>query len=180
MIRLIEMVKYRHIRPYTKIEMRRITDDYLRNNKYKEVMPDFLKDKDDVLTKLQKIDQLEFLSDKELSRLNNSKVSNMKATTKDPGHSMQTDSFNWKDIVSGIQSVPPRKFAPPLVVQDKKGNLFVIDGDDVLTTFVAIGSNIPVKKVKYNGEFNQESMTMYNKAHMNDMSPTAGSIGATW
>ena len=104
----------------------------------------------------------------------------MKATTKDPGHSMQTDSFNWKDIVSGIQSVPPRKFAPPLVVQDKKGNLFVIDGDDVLTTFIAIGSNIPVKKVKYNGEFNQESMTMYNKAHMNDMSPTAGSIGATW
>ena len=180
MIRLMEMVKYRHIRPYTKIEMRRITDDYLRNNKYKEVMADFLKDKDDVLTKLQKIDQLEFLSDKELSRLNNSKVPNMKATTKDPGHSMQTDSFNWKDIVSGIQSVPPRKFAPPLVVQDKKGNLFVIDGDDVLTTFVAIGSNIPVKKVKYNGEFNQESMTMYNKAHMNDMSPTAGSIGATW
>ena len=180
MIRLMEMVKYRHIRPYTKIEMRRITDDYLRNNKYKEVMPDFLKDKDDVLTKLQKIDQLEFLSDKELSRLNNSKVPNMKATTKDPGHSMQTDSFNWKDIVSGIQSVPPRKFAPPLVVQDKKRNLFVIDGDDVLTTFVAIGSNIPVKKVKYNGEFNQESMTMYNKAHMNDMSPTAGSIGATW
>ena len=180
MIRLMEMVKYRHIRPYTKIEMRRITDDYLRNNKYKEVMPDFLKDKDDVLTKLQKIDQLEFLSDKELSRLNNSKVPNMKATTKDPGHSMQTDSFNWKDIVSGIQSVPPRKFAPPLVVQDKKRNLFVIDGDDVLTTFVAIGSNIPVKKVKYNGEFNQESMIMYNKAHMNDMSPTAGSIGATW
>ena len=180
MIRLMEMVKYRHIRPYTKIEMRRITDDYLRNNKYKEVMPDFLKDKDDVLTKLQKIDQLEFLSDKELSRLNNSKVPNMKATTKDPGHSMQTDSFNWKDIVSGIQSVPPRKFAPPLVVQDKKGNLFVIDGDDVLTTFVAIGSNIPVKKVKYNGEFNQESLTMYKKAHMNYMSPTAGSIGATW
>ena len=180
MIRLIEMVKYRHIRPYTKIEMKRITDDYLRNNKYKEVMPDFLKDKDDVLTKLQKIDQLEFLSDKELSRLNNSKVSNMKATTKDPGHSMQTDSFNWKDIINGIQSVPPKKFAPPLVVQDKKGNLFVIDGDDVLTTFVSIGSNIPVKKVKYNGEFNQESMTMYNKAHMNDMSPTAGSIGATW
>ena len=180
MIRLMEMVKYRHIRPYTKIEMRRITDDYLRNNKYKEVMPDFLKDKDDVLTKLQKIDQLEFLSDKELSRLNNSKVPNMKATTKDPGHSMQTDSFNWKDIINGIQSVPPKKFAPPLVVQDKKGNLFVIDGDDVLTTFVAIGSNIPVKKVKYNGEFNQESMTMYNKAHMNDMSPTAGSIGATW
>ena len=177
MIRLMEMVKYRHIRPYTKIEMRRITDDYLRNNKYKEVMPDFLKDKDDVLTKLQKIDQLEFLSDKELSRLNNSKVPNMKATTKDPGHSMQTDSFNWKDIVSGIQSVPPRKFAPPLVVQDKKGNLFVIDGDDVLTTFIAIGSNIPVKKVKYNGEFNQESMMMYNKAHMNDMSPAAGSIG---
>ena len=180
MIRLMEMVKYRHIRPYTKIEMRRITDDYLRNNKYKEVMPDFLKDKDDVLTKLQKIDQLEFLSDDELSKLNNSKVANMKATTKDPGHSMQTDSFNWKYIVSGIQSVPPRKFAPPLVVQDKKGNLFVIDGDDVLTTFVAIGSNIPVKKVKYNGEFNQESMTMYNKAHMNDMSPAAGSIGATW
>ena len=69
MIRLMEMVKYRHIRPYTKIEMRRITDDYLRNNKYKEVMPDFLKDKDDVLTKLQKIDQLEFLSDDELAKL---------------------------------------------------------------------------------------------------------------
>ena len=180
MIRLMEMVKYRHIRPYTKIEMNRITDDYLRNNKYKEVMPDFLKDKDDVLTKLQKIDQLEFLSDDELAKLNNSKVANMKATTKDPGDSMKTDSFNWKDIVDGIKSVPPRKFAPPLVVQDKKGNLFILDGDDVLTTFVAIGSNIPVKKVKYNGEFNQESMTMYNKAHMNDMSPTAGSIGATW
>ena len=61
-----------------------------------------------------------------------------------------------------------------------KGNLFIIDGDDVLTTFIAIGSNIPVKKVKYSGEFNQESMMTYNKAHMNDMSPAAGSIGATW
>ncbi len=180
MIRLMEMVKYRHIRPFTKVEMNQITDDYLRNNKFKEVMPNFLKDKDDVLTKLQKIDQLEFLSDKELLRLNNSKVPNMKSTGKDPSDSMKTDSFNWKDIVSGIQSVPPKKFTPPLVVQDKKGNLFIIDGDDVLTTFVAIGSNIPVKKVKYSGEFNKESMTMYNKAHMNDMSPAAGSLGVTW
>ena len=125
MIRLMEMVKYRHIRPYTKVEMKQITDDYLRNNKFKEVMPNFLKDKDDVLNKLQQLDKLEFLSDDELSKLNNSKVANMKATTKDPGDSMKTDSFNWKDIVSGIQSVPPKKFTPPLVVQDKKGNLFI-------------------------------------------------------
>jgi hypothetical protein len=104
----------------------------------------------------------------------------MKSSGKEPGNSMQTDSFNWKDIVNGIQSIPPKKFTPPLVVQDKKGNLFIIDGDDVLTTFIAIGSNLPVKKVKYSGEFNQESMTTYNKAHMNDMSPAAGSIGATW
>ena len=27
------------------------------------------------------------------------------------------------------------------------------------------------------GKFNKESMMMYNKAHMNDMSPAAGSIG---
>ena len=84
MIRLMEMVKYRHIRPYTKIEMNRITDDYLRNNKYKEVMPDFLKDKDDVLTKLQKIDQLEFLSDDELSKLNNSKVAKYESNNQRP------------------------------------------------------------------------------------------------
>ena len=180
MIKLMEMVKYRHIRPYTKVEMKQITDDYLRNNKFKEVMPNFLKDKDDVLNKLQQLDKLEYLSDDELMRLNNSKVPNMKSSGKEPGNSMQTDSFNWKDIVSGIQSIPPKKFTPPLVVQDKKGNLFIIDGDDVLTTFVAIGSNIPVKKVKYNGEFNQESMTTYNKSHMNDMSPAAGSLGATW
>ena len=180
MIKLMEMVKYRHIRPYTKVEMNRITDDYLQNNKFKEVMPNFLKDKDDVLNKLQQLDKLEYLSDDELMKLNNSKVPNMKSNGKEPGNSMQTDSFNWKDIVNGIQSVPPKKFTPPLVVQDKKGNLFVIDGDDVLTTFVAIGSNIPVKKVKYSGEFNQESMTMYNKAHMNDMSPAAGSIGQAY
>ena len=37
--------------------------------------------------------------------------------------------------------------------------------------------SLPVKKVKYGGEFNKESMMMYNKAHMNDMSPAAGSIG---
>jgi len=177
MIKLMEMVKYRHIRPFTKVEMNRITDDYLQNNKFKEVMPNFLKDKDDVLTKLQKIDQLEYLSSKELSRLNNSKVSSMKASGKEPGDSMKTDSFNWKDIINGIQSIPPKKFTPPVVVEDKKGNLFIIDGDDVLTTFVAIGSNLPVKKVKYGGEFNQESMMVYNKAHMNDMSPAAGSIG---
>jgi len=177
MIKLMEMVKYRHIRPYTKVEMSRITDDYLQNNKFKEVMPNFLKDKDDVLNKLQQLDKLEYLSDDELMKLNNSKVPNMKSSGKEPGHSMQTDSFNWKDIVNGIQSIPPKKFTPPLVVQDKKGNLFIIDGDDVFTTFVAIGSNIPVKKVKYSGEFNQESMTMYNKSHMNDMSPAAGSIG---
>ena len=74
MIRLTEIVKYRHIRPFTKVEMNQIADDYLRNNKFKEVMPNFSKDKDDVLTKLQKIDQLEYLSNKELSMLNNSKV----------------------------------------------------------------------------------------------------------
>ena len=176
----MEMVKYRHIRPFTKVEMNRITDDYLQNNKFKEVMPNFLKDKDDVLTKLQKIDQLEYLSSKELSRLNNSKVSSMKASGKEPGDSMKTDSFNWKDIINGIQSIPPKKFTPPVVVEDKKGNLFIIDGDDVLTTFVAIGSNLPVKKLSYGGEFNKESMTTYNKSHMNDMTPAAGSIGATW
>ena len=143
--------------------MNQIVDDYLRNNKFKEVMPNFSKDKDDVLTKLQKIDQLEYLSDKELMRLNNSKVPNMKSSDKEDSDSMKTDSFNWRDIVDGIKSVPPKKF--------------IIDGDDVLTTFVSIGINLPVKKVKYGGEFNKESMMMYNKAHMNDMSPAAGSIG---
>ena len=126
MIRLMEMVKYRHIRPYTKVEMNQIADDYLRNNKFKEVMPNFSKDKDDVLTKLQKIDQLEYLSDKELMRLNNSKVPNMKSSDKEDSDSMKTDSFNWRDIVDGIKSVPPKKFTPPVVVQDKKGRLFII------------------------------------------------------
>ena len=40
MIKLMEMVKYRHIRPYTKVEMNRMmTDEYLnklkKNNKFK-------------------------------------------------------------------------------------------------------------------------------------------------
>ena len=35
MIRLTEIVKYRHIRPFTKVEMNQIADDYLRNNKFK-------------------------------------------------------------------------------------------------------------------------------------------------
>ena len=72
MIKLMEMVKYRHIRPYTKVEMNRITDEYLNNNKYSDI------NKDDVLTKLQKIDQLEYLSEKELVRLNNSKIPSIK------------------------------------------------------------------------------------------------------
>ena len=38
MIKLMEMVKYRHIRPYTKVEMNQITDEYLNNNKFKEVI----------------------------------------------------------------------------------------------------------------------------------------------
>ena len=46
MIKLMEMVKYRHIRPFTKVEMNQITDEYLNNNKFKEVMPEFAKDKD--------------------------------------------------------------------------------------------------------------------------------------
>ena len=63
------------------------------------------------------------------------------------------------------------------MVEDKKGRLFVLDGDDKLTIFVALGSNLPVKKVSYGKEFNKETMEYYNKSHMNDMSPTAGSIG---
>jgi len=63
------------------------------------------------------------------------------------------------------------------VVEDKKGRLFVLDGDDKLTIFVALGGNLPVKKVSYGGEFNKEYMEYYNKSHMNDMSTTAGSIG---
>ena len=49
MIRLMEMVKYRHIRPFTKVEMNHITDEYLNNNKFKEVMPEFAKDKETIL-----------------------------------------------------------------------------------------------------------------------------------
>ena len=82
MIRLMEMVMYRHIRPFTKVEMNQIKDDYLRNNKFKDVMPNFVKDKDDVLNKLQQLDKLEYLSDDELLRLNNTKVPNMKSSGK--------------------------------------------------------------------------------------------------
>ena len=63
------------------------------------------------------------------------------------------------------------------MVEDKKGRLFVLDGDDKLTIFVALGSNLPVKKVNYSRKFNQEYMEYYNKAHMNDLSSFAGSIG---
>ena len=138
MIKLMEMVKYRHIRPYTKVEMNRITDEYLNNNKYKEVMPGFAKDKDDVLTKLQKLDQLEYLSEKELIRLNNSKIPSIKRSAKDVSHLIGQERFNYKEIYDGIKSVPPKKFTPPLVVKDKTGRLFMLDGDDKLTIFVAL------------------------------------------
>ena len=177
MIKLMEMVKYRHIRPYTKVEMNRITDEYLNNNKYKEVMPGFAKDKDDVLTKLQKLDQLEYLSEKELIRLNNSKIPSIKRSAKDVSHLIGQERFNYKEIYDGIKSVPPKKFTPPLVVKDKTGKLFMLDGDDKLTIFVALGGNLPVKKVSYGGEFNKETMGYYNKSHMNDLSSFAGSIG---
>ena len=177
MIRLMEMVKYRHIRPYTKVEMNHITDEYLNNNKYKEVMPEFAKDKDDVLTKLQKIDQLEYLSEKELSRLNNSKIPSMMSSGKDVSNLIGRELFNYKEIYDGIKSIPPKKFTPPVVVKDKTGKLFMLDGDDKLTIFVALGSNLPVKKVNYSKEFNQEHVEYYNKAHINDLSSHAGSIG---
>ena len=67
MIKLMEMVKYRHIRPFTKVEMNQITDEYLNNNKFKEVMPNFAKDKDDVLTKLQKINEANEMAMKYIS-----------------------------------------------------------------------------------------------------------------
>ena len=87
------------------------------------------------------------------------------------------EKFNYKEIYDGIKSTPPKKFTPPVVVEDKKGRLFVLDGDDKLTIFVALGNNLPVKKVRYSKEFNKESMMTYNKAHMNDLSSHAGSIG---
>jgi len=177
MIKLMEMVKYRHIRPYTKVEMNRITDEYLNNNKFKEVMPNFAKDKDDVLTKLQDINKLEYLSEKELVRLNNSKIPSIKKSAKDVSELIGQERFNYKEIYDGIKSIPPKKFTPPVVVEDKKGRLFVLDGDDKLTIFVALGSNLPVKKVNYSGEFNKENLGYYNKAHMNDLSSHAGSIG---
>ena len=96
MIKLMEMVKYRHIRPYTKVEMNRITDEYLNNNKFKEVMPNFAKDKDDVLTKLQDIDKLEYLSEKELSKLNNSKIPSIMSSGKDIAHLIGQEKFNYK------------------------------------------------------------------------------------
>ena len=155
MIKLMEMVKYRHIRPYTKVEMNQITDEYLNNNKFKEVMPNFAKDKDDVLTKLQDIDKLEYLSEKELSRLNNSKIPSMMGSGKDFSHLIGQEKFNYKEIYDGIKSIPPKKFTPPVVVKDKTGELFMLDGDDKLTIFVALGSNLPVKKVNYSRKFNQ-------------------------
>jgi hypothetical protein len=140
-------------------------------------MPTFAKDKDDVLTKLQDLDKLEYLSDKELLRLNNSKIPSMLSSGKDVSNLIGRELFNYKDIYDGIKSIPPKKFTPPIVVQDKKGRLFVLDGDDKLTIFVALGSNLPVKKVSYGGEFDKESVGYYNKAFTNDLSSQAGSIG---
>jgi hypothetical protein len=129
------------------------------------------------LTKLQDIDKLEYLSEKELSKLNNSKIPSIMSSGKDVAHLIGQERFNYKEIYDGIKSVPPKKFTPPLVVKDKTGKLFMLDGDDKLTIFVALGSNLPVKKVNYSRKFNQEYMEYYNKAHMNDLSSHAGSIG---
>ena len=130
------------------------------------------KDKDDVLTKLQDINKLEYLSEKELVRLNNSKIPSIKKSAKDVSELIGQERFNYKEIYDGIKSVPPKKFTPPLVVKDKTGKLFMLDGDDKLTIFVALGSNLPVKKVNYSRKFNQEYMEYYNKAHINDLSST--------
>ena len=50
-----------------------------------------------------------------------------------------------------------------MVKDINKYKLFMLDGDDKLTIFVALGSNLPVKKVNYSRKFNQEYMEYYNK-----------------
>jgi|TARA_R100000030_G_scaffold96168_1_gene84106 RNAse (barnase) inhibitor barstar len=150
---LFESLKnYKNFRPYTMDEIMDEVEEYHSNEYTKGKLPKMWKDKDDGISDI-KTSSHEFLSDSELKSLQNSDVNNIMNSDdklKTAINLSKKYKKNYKSILDGLKKKV--KFPPPLVVKDKKDSLYLLGGNTRLMLGIALGYNLPVKIIPWNGE----------------------------
>ena len=143
---------YKNFRPYTDDEIDDEVEEYHSNEYTKGKLPKMWKDKDDGISDIKTASH-EFLDDSELKSLQNSDVGDILSSENKLETAVKLSKKygkNYKSILDGLKKKV--KFPPPLVVKDKKESLYLLGGNTRLMIGVALGYNLPVKIITWNGE----------------------------
>jgi len=144
---LFESLKnYKSFRPYTHDEIEEEIDEYFRNDYTQSKLPKMWKDRDDGRSSI-KTAPYEFFDETELRSILNTDVG-LSDTHPDDRLEKAVEyakkyGKNYKRIIDGIKKKVP--FAPPIVIKDNKGTLYLLGGNTRLMLGVALGYNLPVK-----------------------------------
>ena len=139
-------------KPYSKEQAYDETGEYFENDGAYEAMPNLAKDEDDLAKKIMDAPE-EKLSDDDLRKLNNSDAGDVLDSENPMKHAkdkaIEYDK-SWDYITKNIKSGEPQE--APIVVRDKKGEMWLLAGNTRLMAQTGHGNKIPVKVIKYNGE----------------------------
>jgi hypothetical protein len=139
-------------KPYSKEQAYDETGEYFENDGAYNAMPDLAEDEDDLAKKIMDARE-EKLSDDDLRKLNNSDAGDVLDSENPMKHAkdkaIEYDK-SWDYISKNIKSGAPQE--APIVVRDKKGEMWLLAGNTRLMAQTGHGNKIPVKVIKYDGE----------------------------
>ena len=139
-------------KPYSKQQAYDETGEYFENDVAYKAIPNLAKDEKDLVKKIMDAPE-ETLSDDDLRKLNNSDAGDVLDSENPMKHAkdkaIEYDK-SWDYITKNIKSGEPQE--APIVVRDKKGEMWLLAGNTRLMAQTGHGNKIPVKVIKYNGE----------------------------
>jgi len=139
-------------KPYSKEQAYDETGEYFENDVAYEALPNLAKDEDDLAKKIMDAPE-EKLSDDDLRKLNNSDAGDVLDSENPMKHAkdkaVEYDK-SWDYITKNIKSGEPQE--APIVVRDKKGEMWLLAGNTRLMAQTGHGNRIPVKVIDYDGE----------------------------
>ena len=139
-------------KPYSKEQAYDETGEYFENDVAYKALPNLAKDEDDLAKKIMDAPE-EKLSDDDLRKLNNSDAGDVLDSENPMKHAkdkaIEYDK-SWDYITKNIKSGEPQE--APIVVRDKKGEMWLLAGNTRLMAQTGHGNRIPVKVIDYDGE----------------------------
>jgi hypothetical protein len=147
------------VRNYSDGEYSEETGEYFNNERTRSIAPNAFKDEDDMIQKMKSA-PLKYLSSEEMQNINNSDVGEILDASENGGKEGMIElgrikakeyGKDWDRLEKGIASNSP--VPAPMVLKDKRGNLYLLAGNTRLMSFTAYGKKLPVKIIDYNGVF---------------------------